>query len=187
MHWCHLVSNVSGPDWSLICHSHRQKIQKYLNCSFFFPLPPPFLFFTVFLSPSITSVWQVPDGLKGENNVLWPSVLPSSSAPGSNSFSQQAVGGLAAALLPASLYTPPPPPESIALRHHTNDPLKSMHHSTMHHQQWPAMWLRTEREGAGVRWRVITGKYEIWNRKGKWKESDREAETKLESKTLCTC
>ncbi|TNN89533.1 hypothetical protein EYF80_000136 [Liparis tanakae] len=30
------------------------------------------------------------------------------SAPGSNSFSQQAVGGLAAALLPASLSTPPP-------------------------------------------------------------------------------
>lgn len=35
------------------------------------------------------------------------------------------------------LHPPPPPPqpESIALRHHTNDPLKSMHHSTVHHHQ----------------------------------------------------
>lgn len=55
---------------------------------------------------SITSVWQVTDGLRGENNVLWPSVLPSSSVPGSNSLSQQAVGGLATAPPSASLSTP---------------------------------------------------------------------------------
>lgn len=76
-----------------------EKIQKSL-CSFFHFLP--FLFFTVFLSTSITSVWHVPDGLRRENNMFWPSVPPSSSMPGSSSFSQQAVGGLATAPLSAS-------------------------------------------------------------------------------------
>lgn len=61
-----------------------------------------------------------------------------------------------------SLSQPPlPPPESIAPRHHTNDPLKPMHHSAVHHQQWSAMWFSTEREAARTRWRVITGKYQI--------------------------
>lgn len=143
MHCYLLVSNLSRPDWSLICHSHRKKNPKVCLTVLFFSTSSPSLFSTVFLSPSITSVWQVTDGWRGENNVLWPSVLPSSSAPGSNSLSQQAVGGRAAAPLPASL---PTPPESIALRHHTNDPLKSMHHSTVHHQQWPAMWFRRERQ-----------------------------------------
>lgn len=36
MHCYHLVSNVSGPDWSLICHSHRKKSKSLSNCSFFF-------------------------------------------------------------------------------------------------------------------------------------------------------
>lgn len=162
MHCYHLVSNVSGPDWSLICHSHRKKSKSLSNCSFFFfPTSSPFIFSTVFLSSSITSVWQVTDGLWGENNVLWPSVLPSSSAPGSNSLSQQAVGGPAATPPPTSLSAPPPPAESIAVRHHTNDPLKSMHHSTVHHQQWPAVRFMAGSEGAPLRWRVVTGKYNI--------------------------
>lgn len=136
-HNYYLFSKVTKVDWSFI--SQTQEKATTFNCSFFFS-SSPVISSTVYPSQSITNVWQVPDGLRGENNVLWPSAPPCSSAPGSHSCSQQAVGG------PRGPSSPPPPPESIALRHHTNDPLKSMHHSTVHHQQWPAVCFRRERE-----------------------------------------
>lgn len=129
MHSYHIFFQKGrGLDWSFICQNHGEKSKNTSNCSFFFYFLP-LSFFKVFLSPSITSVWQVPDGLRGENNVLWPSVPPSSSAPGFNSFSQQAVGGgLATAPLPASPLLVPP-----FYHHHQNqslcDTIQTIHRS----------------------------------------------------------
>lgn len=148
----HLISGVSESDWSVICHSHRLK-NANSNCFFVLPLPL-FPFLTVFLSPSITCVWQVSNGWRGENNVLcttlqlsaWLRLL----------LLSEPWGGLPAALFaplsPSALKPPNPPPapspshppkESIPQQRHTNDPVRSMHHSTVHHhQQRLAMWLR---------------------------------------------
>lgn len=133
------------------------------NCSFF-PLPPPFFSSQSFFHHPLQVCDRFQTGWEGRTMCCDPQYRPPAQRLASTPSPSRPWGGLAAAPLPASRPPPlftPPPPESIALRHHTNDPLKSMHHSTVHHQQWPAMWFTTEREGARIRWRVITGKYKI--------------------------
>lgn len=83
----------------------EEKSQNTSNCSFF-PLLPPFFSPQSFFHHPLQVCDRLQTGWGGENNVLWPSVLPSSSVPGSNSLSQQAVGGLATAPPSASLSTP---------------------------------------------------------------------------------
>lgn len=181
MHCCHPVSNVSRPDWSLICHSQRKKSQNTSNCSFF-PLLPPFFSPQSFFHHPLQVCDRLQTGWEGRTMCCDPRYCPPAQCLAPTPSPSRQWGAWPPPLRPPPSPPPPPPPplppESIALRHHTNDPWKSMHHSTVHHQQWPAMWLRTEREGARIRWRVTTGKYKI----GMAEESEKRMWEKWEQK-----
>lgn len=162
----HLISGVSESDWSVICHSHRLK-NANSNCFFVQPLPL-FPFLTVFLSPSITCVWQVSNGWRGENNVLcttlqlsaWLRLL----------LLSEPWGGLPAALFaplsPSALKPPTPRPLPLPSTKRINPtaaPYKRP--SEVHASQYSAPPPTTtghvaapESDGGAIRWRVTAGK-----------------------------
>lgn len=189
MHSYHIFFQKGrGLDWSLFVKITGKNPKIPLTVLFFL-LPPPFflqsLSFTIHYK-CVTGSRRVE---RGEQCVVTLSTALKLSAWLQLLLPAGRGGGLATAPLPASpLLVPPllpPPPESIALWHHTNDPPKSMHHSTVHHQQWLAMWFRSEKEGARIRWKVLTGKYKI--KGGKEKQERCGSKTrKMKKQTMCT-
>lgn len=165
MHCYHLVSNVSRPDWSLICHSHRQKNPKVPQLLFFSPLPPPFFSSQSFFHHPLQVCDRFQTGWEWRTMCCDPRYCPPAQRLVPTPSPSRPWGAGPPPLPPASLSTPPPPPESIALRHHTNDPLKSMHHNNA--PPTMAGHVVQDWEGARIRWRVVTGKYEIWTGKQK--------------------
>lgn len=99
MHWYHLISNVSRPDWCLICHSHRQKAKS-----------PSVLFFTSSPFFSSQSFFQHPlqvcdrfqTGWEARTMCFDPQYRPPAQCPATAPSPSRPWGGLAAAPLSTS-------------------------------------------------------------------------------------
>lgn len=141
MHCYHLVSNAW---WMPHLSQSQKKIQKSL-CSFFTSFP--FFSSQSFFHHPLQGCDRFQTGWEGRTICFDPQYHPPAQCLAPAPSPSRPRGAGPPPLCPPPTSTHQPPPESIALRHHTNDPLKSMHHSTVHHQQWPAMWLKTEWEG----------------------------------------
>lgn len=191
MHSYHIFFQKGrGLDWSFICQNHGKISKNTSNCSFF-STSSPFLSSKSFFHYPLQVCDRFQTGWEGRTMCCDPQYRPQAQRLASTPSPSRPWGGRGwpPPLCPPPLsWSPPllpPPPESIALWHHTNDPPKSMHHSTVHHQQWLAMWFRSEKEGARIRWKVLTGKYKI--KGGKEKQERCGSKTrKMKKQTMCT-